>query len=81
MTGPINLAVVALFIWDAWMRHANPESLKGPMALSFVALCMLVVSGWLGGKMVYEAGVGVNESAAVDQPSPGTPAPRRHAHL
>ena len=30
------------------------------MWLSCVALCLLVVSGWLGGKMVFEAGVGVD---------------------
>jgi uncharacterized membrane protein len=32
-----------------------------PVLLSVVALLLLVVSGWLGGKMVYEAGVGVND--------------------
>lgn len=55
----INLTVVALFIWNAWLRHGNPQNLAMPMALSAIALLMLVVSGWLGGKMVYEAGVGV----------------------
>ncbi len=56
----LNLTVVALFVWNAWMRHAEPQSLTLPMALSFVALALLVASGWLGGKMVYEAGVGVS---------------------
>jgi hypothetical protein len=30
------------------------------LALSVVAICLLLVSGWLGGKMVYEAGVAVH---------------------
>jgi uncharacterized membrane protein len=58
----INLVVVALFICNAWMRHSGPQDLKVPMILSTVAILMLVVSGWLGGKMVYEAGVGVNDT-------------------
>ncbi|HUQ28291.1 MAG TPA: DUF2231 domain-containing protein [Usitatibacter sp.] len=59
----INLLVVAIYVVNAWMRHGNPQSLKVPMILSLVTILMLVVSGWLGGKMVYEAGVGVDTSA------------------
>lgn len=55
----INLLVVAMYVFNAWLRHGNPESLRTPMLLSLVALVLLVISGWLGGKMVYEAGVGV----------------------
>jgi uncharacterized membrane protein len=55
----INLTVVALYICNAWLRHGDPQDLKIPMLLSFVAIVMLVISGWLGGKMVYEGGVGV----------------------
>ena len=56
----INLAVVAIYIWNAWLRSGNAASLKLPMLLSLVTILMLLVSGWLGGKMVYEAGVGVD---------------------
>jgi uncharacterized membrane protein len=56
----INLAVVAIYVCNAWMRHNNPADLKVPMMLSAVTVLMLLVSGWLGGKMVFEAGVGVN---------------------
>ena len=58
----INLTVVGLYIANAWMRRGAPQDLTVPMAMSFIAIVMLVVSGWLGGKMVYEAGVGVNDS-------------------
>ena len=56
----INLTIVALYAVNVFMRRANPESLSVPMLMSLVAILMLLVSGWLGGKMVYEAGVGVN---------------------
>jgi hypothetical protein len=36
------------------------KKLKLPMFLSLVTVVMLLFSGWLGAKMVYEAGVGVD---------------------
>ncbi|HYC37309.1 MAG TPA: DUF2231 domain-containing protein [Usitatibacter sp.] len=61
----INLTVVALFAWNAWQRHLNPENLGTPMLMSGIGILMLLVSGWLGGKMVYEAGVGVERTDGV----------------
>ncbi|MGZ5063805.1 MAG: DUF2231 domain-containing protein [Usitatibacter sp.] len=61
----INLIVVALYICNAWWRHGSPQDLKVPMILSVVAILMLLVSGWLGGKMVFEAGVGVDTPTGV----------------
>jgi uncharacterized membrane protein len=55
----INLTVVALYVCNAWLRHGNPQDLKVPFILSIVGVGLLLVSGWLGGKMVFEAGVGV----------------------
>ena len=60
----INLAVVALYVVNAWMRYKDGDNLHVPMLLSLVAILMLVVSGWLGGKMVYEAGVGVHTNTS-----------------
>ena len=56
----INLTVVAIYIVNAWMRHGAPQDLKIPMILSLVTIGLLLVSGWLGGKMVFEHGVGVS---------------------
>jgi uncharacterized membrane protein len=56
----INLGVVAIYVCNAWLRHGSPQDLKLPMLLSVVTVLMLLVSGWLGGKMVFEGGVGVN---------------------
>jgi uncharacterized membrane protein len=56
----INLTVVALYAWNAFMRYADPEPGRLPVLLSLLAILMLLVSGWLGGKMVFAAGVGVD---------------------
>ena len=60
----VNLAVVAIYICNAWLRHGSPQDLKVPMILSAITVLMLLYSGWLGGKMVFEAGVGVNDGAS-----------------
>jgi uncharacterized membrane protein len=57
----INLLVVAIYVCNAWMRRSDPNSLNVPTILSLVTIGLLLVSGWLGGKMVFEAGVGVND--------------------
>lgn len=55
----INLCVVVIYIVNAFMRHGDPQNLKVPMILSLITIILLLISGWLGGKMVFEAGVGV----------------------
>ena len=57
----VNLTVVAIYVCNAWMRHGNPQDIKLPMILSAITVVMLLYSGWLGGKMVFEGGVGVND--------------------
>lgn len=66
----INLAVVALYVVNAWLRVGQDATASGtPFILSLIAVAMLAVSGWLGGKMVFLAGVGVSpEAAAVTTP-------------
>jgi uncharacterized membrane protein len=56
----INLTVVGLYVVNFWMRSGAPENPGRLLWLSIVAIAMLVVSGWLGGKMVYELGVAVS---------------------
>ena len=67
----INLAVVVLFIFNAGMRNADPSPGGTPFVLSIIGIALLAVSGWLGGKMVFEAGVGVSggDVPAASQPS------------
>lgn len=62
----LNLTVVAAFVWNLALRHGNPQDMTLPTVLSLIGIAMLAVSGWLGGKMVFEAGVGVaNENRRV----------------
>ena len=56
----INLTVVALYAVNFWLRMDAPESPGGLIWLSVLAIGLLIISGWLGGKMVYELGVAVN---------------------
>ncbi len=56
----INLTVVAIYIVNAFLRHNDPQNLKLPMILSLVTVLMLLASGWLGGKLVFEHGVAVD---------------------
>jgi uncharacterized membrane protein len=78
----INLTVVALYAVNAWLRHQAGGAPGGlPLTLSVVAIAMLLVSGWLGGKMVYLSKVGVTEEPEArprDDALRGTPPEMRH---
>ena len=60
----LNLGVVALYIVNVSMRWDDAAPGGAPLLLSVVAIGMLLVSGWLGGKMVYEHGVAVHADEA-----------------
>jgi uncharacterized membrane protein len=55
----INLIVVALYGANLGWRLRTGVSV-GPVALSVVTIGLLSVSGWLGGALVYEHGMGVD---------------------
>jgi len=55
----INLTVVVLYIINFWMRLNAPDKGGSVVWLSVIAIALLVVSGWLGGKLVYVHGVAV----------------------
>jgi uncharacterized membrane protein len=74
----INLTIVALYVVNAWMRRRASVPGDVTLTLSVLAIAMLLVSGWLGGKMVYLSGVGV--SAEPPPPAPQQqPQQERHA--
>jgi hypothetical protein len=60
----LNLVIVVLYIVNAWTRHSGAASAGMSLGLSIIAILLLLVSGWLGGKMVYEEGVGVHAEDA-----------------
>jgi uncharacterized membrane protein len=55
----LNLAVVALFAVNIWMRSSGEAPPRAAILLSIAGIFLLSVSGWLGGSMVYEHGVAV----------------------
>lgn len=56
----INLTVVVLYVINFWMRLQAPGSPGKLVWLSVIAIGLLTISGWLGGKMVYEYGIAVD---------------------
>ena len=55
----INLAVVVLYLFNLALRWQGAPVEGAPFLLSLIAILALLVSGWLGGHMVYVHGVAV----------------------
>ena len=64
----INLVVVVLYVVNFWLRTKTPDNPGGYGWLSLIAIALLVVSGWLGGKMVYVLGVAVSAAGETRRP-------------
>ncbi len=58
----INLTVVGLYLYNIWLRFDEARDMTLPVALSAIAVALLGVSGWLGGKMVYVHGIAVADA-------------------
>ena len=57
----LNLAAVAVFAVNAFVRTRVGVESWWPLALSLIGVVGVLVSGWLGGEMVYAERVGVEE--------------------
>ncbi|MCM2253883.1 MAG: DUF2231 domain-containing protein [Ramlibacter sp.] len=77
----MNLTIVALYVVNAWMRANASVTGDVTLGLSVLAIALLVVSGWLGGKMVYLSGVGVSgeDTAPQNAAPPSREGDHRHA--
>jgi uncharacterized membrane protein len=67
----INLGIVVIFVIDAWLRIAASDAgaaSPGLVWLSLLGIVLLLVSGWLGGKMVYRYGVAVDTETICGEP-------------
>ena len=65
-----NVVVVVLFLASWWLRraaHASPPMTA--IVLSAAAVCIALVTGWLGGELVDRLGVGVHDGANLNAPS------------
>jgi uncharacterized membrane protein len=68
--GGTNVVVVLLFIASWWMRELSGQiPSNGALALSFIAVALALIGGWLGGELVDRLGVGVDSNANVNAPS------------
>ena len=75
-----NVVVVLLFIISWFMRKPTPTAPRmGAFVLSFIAVALALMTGWLGGELVDRLGVGVDRGAHLDAPSSlsGRPATER----
>ncbi|HEX6962222.1 MAG TPA: DUF2231 domain-containing protein [Lacipirellula sp.] len=82
--GTTNMIVVMLFIVSAWLRWnapTEPEMLA--QVLSFTALALALLGGWLGGELVSRLSVGVDDGAHLNAPNSlsGRPASENGAGL
>lgn len=67
-----NVVVVGLFAaaWLIRLGDAPAYSPAGmPIALQLLAAGIAVVTGWIGGELVYRLGVGVDRGAHLDSPN------------
>src|SRR5438552_2665275 len=65
--GAGNVVVVVLFAISFFMRYPAPaETTSGAIVMSIVGVLLALVTGWLGGEMVYRHGVGVDEGASLN---------------
>src|SRR5215467_7817148 len=62
----INLIAVVLFAIDFWLRTSLPPRDPAPFVLSVIGVVLVLISGWLGGSMVFVHGM-----ALEPRPHPG----------
>ena len=55
----LNLVVVALYLVNLWLRSRSVPDATTPVWLSAAGIVLLVISGWLGGELVYVHGMAV----------------------
>ena len=66
-----NLVIVLLFASSWWLRRGAPNNAPSTTAflLSLLGFGLALVTGWLGGELVYRLGIGVDHGANVNAPS------------
>ena len=57
----INLGAVALYCVNFWLRMHRAPGDNLPILLSVIGIVLIVISGWLGGELVYVRGVAVKQ--------------------
>src|SRR5439155_26113722 len=57
----INLLAVALYCVNFWLRMHRAPGDNLPIILSAIGVGLIIISGWLGGELVYVRGVAVKQ--------------------
>src|SRR6059058_1283772 len=57
----INLLAVTLYCVNFWLRMQRAPGDNLPIILSVIGVGLIIISGWLGGEMVYVRGVAVKQ--------------------
>ena len=57
----INLLAVALYCVNFWLRTQRAPGDNLPILLSVIGIGLIIISGWLGGELVYVRGVAVKQ--------------------
>jgi uncharacterized membrane protein len=57
----INLLAVGLYCVNFWLRMHRVPGDNLPLTLSVIGILFILISGWLGGELVYVRGVAVRE--------------------
>jgi uncharacterized membrane protein len=66
-----NVVIVVLFAVSWFLRRDNPNFIPDGLAsiLSFAGVALALITGWIGGELIYRLGVGVDPGANVNAPS------------
>lgn len=66
-----NLVITLLFAGSWWLRTGVEDNVPGTIAfiLSLLGFGLALLTGWLGGELVYRLGVGVDHGANVNAPN------------
>ncbi|HJS19767.1 MAG TPA: DUF2231 domain-containing protein [Anaerolineales bacterium] len=69
--GPGNLVIVLLFAASWWLRSGDPNNVPTSLALtlSLLGFGLALVTGWLGGELVYRLGMAVDQGAHENAPN------------
>jgi uncharacterized membrane protein len=64
-----NLIVTLLFVASWFLRDLGAAAPASAITLSVIGALLALVTGWLGGELVSQLGVGVHEDSGLDAPS------------
>jgi uncharacterized membrane protein len=66
-----NFTIVVMFVLSWFLRRGNVDFVPNSLALllSFAGVGLALITGWLGGELVYRLGVMVDPKANVNAPS------------